>query len=163
MMRNWKPMVSALIIVTWNLQTIIRKNNRSTRLGSNPERLLHRHAPQPSALAGTYVHIIKRITYNGNKVPCPETRANFKWANGMLPPLVFFPIIVVFLYQLLPTDKTVTKGYSDSFYPQLHPYKIQKNNTSKINQNQRHESVTNHALSSLVPIIWSNFASTESP
>ena len=41
-----------------------QENNKSTRLGSNPGRLLHKRTFPPFVLAVLFVNIIKQIKYN---------------------------------------------------------------------------------------------------
>ena len=75
-------MVDTLGGITLDLQSDIIKNNRSTRLGSNPGHVLHRRALQPTALAGLFVHVIKQITYNGNKRIMPRKCARIQTGQG---------------------------------------------------------------------------------
>ena len=84
----------------------------------------------------------------------------FKSPNGSLPPNCLLPGTVALGTGLLPTDRFVTIGYSESSCAWIQTCNILKHNTSNINSNQRHGLTINDLLSMIAPLILSNFASS---
>ena len=71
----------------------------------------------------------------------PKSARKFKSPNGSLPPNCLLSGTVALVTGLLPIDRFVTIGYSDSSCTWLQIRKTQKCSISKINPNQGHGSI----------------------